>query len=129
MKNIWKILYLTVSIFLSFYQPVYANNKVIVAEDTKTVYYILMDNYKKIKKEDFEFFLLTTNKEYNLEYRFRIKTQYKDNKCFVVEVDNNFKEKQDKCYMILTIHKDSVIDKCYKLLAIEKEKENEEDNL
>ena len=121
MKNIWKILYLTTVIFLSFYQPVYANNKVMVAEDTKIVYYILMDNYKKIDKEDFKFFLLATNKECNLEYRFKVKTQYKDNKCFVVEVDDKFKEKQDKCYMILTVHKNSVIDKCYKLLVSEGE--------
>ena len=120
MKNIWKILYLTALIFLSFYQPVNAE-KILIREDTKMNYYLLTDNYKKIKEEDFEFFLLTTNKECTLEYRFKVKTQYKDNKCFVVEVDDKFKEKQDKCYMILTIYKNSVIDKCYRLLVLEGE--------
>ena len=120
MRNIWKTLYLTALIFLSFYQPVNAE-KILIREDTKMTYYLLTDNYKKIKEEDFEFFLLTTNKEYTLEYRFKVKTQYKDNKCFVVEVDDKFKEKQDKCYMILTIHENSVIDECYKLLISEGE--------
>ena len=120
MKNIWKILYLTTLIFLSFYQPVNAE-KILIREDTNMKYYLLTDNYKKIKEEDFEFFLLTTNKECTLEYRFKVKTRYKDNKCFVVEVDDKFKEKQDKCYMILTIHKNSVIDKCYRLLVLEGE--------
>lgn len=117
MKNIYKIIYLTALIFLSFYQPINAE-KVMIHKDTKISYYLLTDNYKKIRGEDFEFFLLTTNKECTLEYRFKVKTQHKDNKCFVIEVDDKFKEKQDKCYMILTIHKNSVIDKCYKLLVL-----------
>lgn len=120
MRNVWKILYLTMLIFLSFYQPVNAE-KVMIYKDTKISYYLLTDNYKKIKGEDFEFFLLTINKECTLEYRFKVKTLYKDNKCFIVEVDDKFKEKQDKCYMILTIHENSVIDKCYKLLVLEGE--------
>lgn len=127
-KNILKVLYLTALIFLSFYQPINAE-KILIQEDTNMTYYLLIDNYKKIDKEDFKFFLLTTNKECTLEYRFKVKTNYKDNKCFVIEVDDNFKEKQDKYYMILTIHKNSVIDKCYKLLTLKEEKENEEDNL
>ena len=116
MSNLFKIIYLTVLIFISVYAPVTAEKILIYEEENKMSYYLLMDNYKKINNDNYEFFLLTSNKERNLEYRFKVRTKIENNLCFVVEVNEKLKEKKDKDYLILTLNKNSVIYKSYDIL-------------
>ena len=115
-SNSFKIIYLTILILISVYAPVTAEKILIYEEENKMSYYLLMDNYKKINNDNYEFFLLTSNKERNLKYRFKVRTKIENNLCFVVEVNEKLKEKKDKDYLILTLNKNSVIYKSYDIL-------------
>ena len=116
MSNLFKIIYLTILILISVYAPVTAEKILIYEDKNKLSYYLLMEEYKKIDDNNYEFFLLTSNKERNLKYRFKVRTKIESNLCFVVEVNEKLKEKKDKDYLILTLNKNSVIYKSYDIL-------------